>query len=143
MTSSPKPTKAKPTHKKQARILNINFQSLRKKGKLLETIIESWLDPTFRSSEIFPDYYLYDIECRDRSKDPHGGVLIAVKKQLQLGNITKSKDIELITGSVSLEGKKKMLVGEFYRPPDKTDEDYLNKVKEEISTIKEKHQTSL
>ena len=149
MTSSPKPTKAKPTHKKQVRILNINFQSLRKKGKLLETIIESsdpdiiigtetWLDPTFRSSEIFPDY-LYDIERRDRPKDPHGGVLIAAKKQLQLGNITKSKDIELITGSVSLEGKKKMLVGAFYRPPDKTDEDYLNKVKEEISTIKEKH----
>jgi hypothetical protein len=62
---------------------------------------------------------------------------------VQLGNITKSKDIELIVGSVSLEGKKKMLVGAFYRPPDKTDEDYLNKVKEEISTIKEKHQTSL
>jgi hypothetical protein len=40
-------------------------------------------------------------------KDPHGGVLIVAKKQLQLGNITKSKDIELITGSVSLEGKKK------------------------------------
>jgi hypothetical protein len=32
-----------------------------------------------------------------------------------------------------------MLVVAFYRPPDKTDEDYLNKVKEEISTIKEKH----
>jgi hypothetical protein len=44
MTSSPKPAKAKPTHKKQARILNINFQSLRKKGKLLETIIE-YTDP--------------------------------------------------------------------------------------------------
>jgi hypothetical protein len=74
-------------------------------------------DPTFRSSEIFPDYYLYDIERRDRPKDPHGGVLIAAKKKLQLGNITKSKDIELITGSVSLEGKKKMLVGAFYHPP--------------------------
>ena len=31
-----------------------------------------------------------------------------------------------------------MLVGAFYRQPDKTDADYLNKVKEEISTIKEK-----
>jgi hypothetical protein len=67
---------------------------LRKKGKLLETIIEStdpdiiigtetWLDPTFRSSEIFPDYYLYDIERRDRPKDSHGGVFIAAKKQLK------------------------------------------------------------
>jgi hypothetical protein len=127
---------------------------LRKKGKLLETIIEStdpdiiigtetWLNPTFRSSEIFPDYYLYDIERRDLPKDPYGGVLIAAKKQLQLGNITKNKDIELITRSVSLEGKKKMLVGAFYRPPDKTDEDYLNKVKEEISTIKEKHRRDI
>jgi len=36
-----------------------------------------------------------------------------------------------------------MLVGAFYRPPDKTDEDYLNKVKEEISTIKEKHRRGI
>ena len=43
------------------------------------------------------------------------------------------------THKKTLEGKKKMLVGAFYRSPDKTDEDYLNKVKEEISTIKEKH----
>jgi hypothetical protein len=36
-----------------------------------------------------------------------------------------------------------MLVCAFYRPPDKTDEDYLNKVKEEISTIKEKHRRDI
>ena len=36
-----------------------------------------------------------------------------------------------------------MVVGAFYRPPDKTDEDYLNKVKEEISTIKEKHRRDI
>jgi hypothetical protein len=36
-----------------------------------------------------------------------------------------------------------MLVGAFYRPPDKTNEDYLNKVKEEISTIKEKHRRDI
>jgi hypothetical protein len=30
-----------------------------------------------------------------------------------------------------------------YRPPDKTDEDYLNKIKEEISTIKEKHRRDI
>jgi methylmalonyl-CoA mutase cobalamin-binding subunit len=36
-----------------------------------------------------------------------------------------------------------MHVGAFYRPPDKTDEDYLNKVKEEISTIKEKHRRDI
>jgi hypothetical protein len=63
---------------------------LREKVKLPETIIEStgpdiiigtetWLDPIFKSSEISPDYYPYDIERRDRPKDPYGGVLIAVK----------------------------------------------------------------
>ncbi|CAG2232580.1 unnamed protein product [Mytilus edulis] len=154
MTSSPKPAKTKPTPKKQLRLLNINFQSLRKKGKLLEAIIEStdpdiiigtetWLDPNIKSSEIFPDYLKYDIERRDRPKDPHGGVLIAAKQTLQLGNITKSGEIELLTGTIALEGKKKMLIGAFYRPPDKTDDTYLNTVKEEISTIKSKHQKNI
>ncbi|CAG2194538.1 unnamed protein product [Mytilus edulis] len=74
----------------------------KKKGKLLEAIIEStdpdiiigtdtWLDPNIKSSEIFPDYFQYDIERRDRPKDTHGGVLIAAKQSLQqLRNITKS-----------------------------------------------------
>ena len=154
MTSSPKPTKTKPATKKQLRILNINFQSLRKKGKLLEAIIEStepdviigtetWLDPNIKSSEIIPDYFHYDTERRDRPKDPHGGVLIAAKQTLQLGNIIKSTEIELLTGTINLEGKKKMLIGAFYRPPDKTDDTYLNKMKDEINNIRAKHQKDI
>ncbi|CAG2243813.1 unnamed protein product [Mytilus edulis] len=154
MTSSPKPTKTKPATKKQLRILNINFQSLRKKGKLLEAIIEStepdviigtetWLDPNIKSSEIIPDYFHYDTERRDRPKDPHGGVLIAAKQTLQLGNIIKSTEIELLTGTINLEGKKKILIGAFYRPPDKTDDTYLNKMKDEINNIRAKHQKDI
>ncbi|CAC5412114.1 unnamed protein product [Mytilus coruscus] len=41
MISSPKPTKTNLVPKKQLRILNINCQSLRKKGKLLETSFAS------------------------------------------------------------------------------------------------------
>jgi hypothetical protein len=37
--------------------------------------------------------------------------MIAAKQSLQLENITKGEDIELITGTISLEGKKKMLIG--------------------------------
>jgi hypothetical protein len=130
MTSSSKlKTKIKPATKKHIRILNMNFQSLKKKGKLLEAIIEStepdiiigtetWLDSNIKSSEIIPDYFQYDRERRDRLKDPHRGVMIAAKQSLQLGNITKGKDIQLITGTISLEGKKKMLICAFYRPPD-------------------------
>jgi hypothetical protein len=91
--------------------LNINFQSLKKKGKLLEAIIETtepdiiigtltWLDSNIKSSEIIPDYFQYNTERRDRPKDPHGGVIIAAKQSLQLGNITKGKDIQY-TPSVS------------------------------------------
>ncbi|XP_063416249.1 uncharacterized protein LOC134697892 [Mytilus trossulus] len=127
---------------------------LRKKGKLLEAIIEStepdviigtetWLDPNIKSSEIILDYFHYDTERRDRPKDPHGGVLIAAKQTLQLGNIIKSTEIELLTGTINLEGKKKMLIGAFYRPPDKTDDTYLNKMKDEINNIRAKHQKDI
>ena len=133
MTSSPKTQKSKSTPKKHLRILNINFQSLRKKGKQLETLIEStdpdiilgtetWLDPNIKNSEIIPDYYQYDVERRDRPNDPHGGVIIATKQHLQMSNTTKSKNIELVTGTICIEGNKKMLIGSFYRPPDKTDD---------------------
>jgi len=154
MSSSPKPAKPKPTAKKTLRILNINFQSLRKKGKLLETIIDStdpdviigtetWLDPNIKSSEIIPDFQNYDIERRDRPTDPHGGVMLATKKALLLGNINKSSNIELISGTINLEGKKKMLIGSYYRPPDKTNDSYLNQVKEEISNTRWKHKKDL
>ncbi|CAC5417359.1 unnamed protein product [Mytilus coruscus] len=73
------------------------------------------------------------------TKDPHGGVMIAAKKSLQLGYIIKSKDIELITGTINLEENKKMLVGAFYRPPDNTDDTYLNQMTNEINTIRMKH----
>jgi hypothetical protein len=46
-------------------------------------------------------------------------IIASSRQSLQLGNITKGKDIhvELITGTISFEGKKKMLIGSFYRPP--------------------------
>ncbi|CAC5398880.1 unnamed protein product [Mytilus coruscus] len=104
---------------------------------------ETWLDPNIKSSEIIPDYFHYDTEHRDRPKDPHGGVMIAAKQTLRLGNIIKSTDIELLTGTINLEGKKKILIGAFYRPHDKTDDTYLNKMKDEINNIRAKHQKDI
>ena len=79
-TSSPKVIRGNKTKDiKSLRMLNINFQSLRKKGKLLEAIIEdsdpdiiigteTWLDSTIRSAEIIPFVLGYDIQRRDRQK---------------------------------------------------------------------------
>ena len=102
MASSPKPASKEHRNRKSLRLLTINFQSLRKKGKLLKAIIddtepdiilgtETWLDESIKSSEILPNYLGYDVQRRDRKSDKHGGVLIAARRDLQLGNISQSR----------------------------------------------------
>ena len=104
MSSSPKPGTRPRPKKKSLRILIVNFQSLRKKGKLLEAIIidsdpdiiigfETWLDKSLASSEVLPNDLGFDIQQRDRLQDPHGGVLIAARRDLQLRNIHCSETI--------------------------------------------------
>lgn len=55
-------------------------------------------------------------ERRDRHKDLHGGVITAPTQSLELGSIARSTEIELlhvVTGTISLEGTKKILIGAF------------------------------
>ena len=144
-TSSPKPRpKLPPSKNPTLRILVINFQSLRNKGKLLECVIEdtdpdiimgteTWLDTGLKSSEILPYQLGYDIQRRDRPNDPHGGVLIASKSHLQIGDVIVSPSFELLSANITLE-KKKFRIAAFYRPPNKTD--YLQTVKNELSQLK-------
>ncbi|CAG2207764.1 unnamed protein product [Mytilus edulis] len=137
-TSSPIKPKSKTFNRanntKGLRILNINFQSLRKKGKLLELIIidtdpdiilgtETWLDDTISSSEILSNDLDYNIQRRDRPTDRHGGVLIAAKKHLQLHNVYKSKNIEMISGVITTNSKK-ITLASYYRPPNRTDNEH-------------------
>lgn len=150
-TSSPKTAANKDQlrPKKSLRILNINFNSARKKGKLLEAIIddtdpdiilgtETWLDEKLGTAEILPSYLGYDVHRHDRSTDPHGGVLIAAKRELQLSDITRSKETEMISGSVQLSKRKKLIVAAFYRPPIRTDEAYTTAATTEFFTLKDK-----
>lgn len=137
------------THRKNGlRILNINFQSLRKKGKLLETVIldsdpdiilgtETWLDDSIKSSDILPNEFEYTIHRRDRSTDHHGGVLSAAKNHLELHNIQKSKEIEMISGEIKLNTKK-VTLSAYYRPPNRTDNHYLDNTVEEFISIKQR-----
>ena len=146
-TLSPKPRpKLPPSKNPTLRILVINFQSLCNKGKLLECVIEdtdpdiimgteTWLDTGLKSSEILPYQLGYDIQRRDRPNDPHGGVLIASKSHLQIGDVIVSPSLELLSANITLE-KKKFRIAAFYRPPNKTDTDYLQTVKNELSQLK-------
>lgn len=147
MASSPKTPRNIPQKRKQLRLLVINFQSLRKKGKLLESIIESsepdvllgtetWLDDSIKSSEIIPNYLGYDVQRRDRKSDQHGGVLIAAKRELQPEHVQISKEIEMISCTIKTADHKKVKLAAYYRPPNRVDEKYLNTTMEEITLLR-------
>ena len=91
-------------------ILNINCQSIKKKGRDLEPHIdstdpdiilgtESRLNEHVSSAEFFPNFLGFDVHRRDRTHS-HGRVFIATKHELEMRDIKKSKDIEMISGTV-------------------------------------------
>ena len=157
VASSPKPIHYTGGHlrkSKSLRFLCINFQSARKKGKDIATLVETvcpdvilgtetWLSPDVCSSEVFDDSLGYDIHRNDRSENPHGGVLIAAKKDLELHDVKCSKDVELISGTINVSKQKKMVISSFYRPPSKVDEGYLNKSSSEISNLRKDSKKSV
>ena len=148
LTSSPKPatpqnSKSSPRH---LRILNINFRSARKKGKQIEAIIdatnpdiligtETWLDPNIHSSEISPNYLGYTVHRRDRKGEAYGGVLIAVKNDLETENFKASKTLEMIRGTIKISKRKTLNIVAFYRPPSEDKDAYLQTVKNEFDSI--------
>ena len=112
--------------KQDLNTLVINFQSLWKKRAELSNLstdcktdiiigTETWLVPGTTNSELMLDDY--DIYRRDRPSRG-GGVLIAIKKSLCSEQISASKDTETIFCKVQLKGKKPLIIGCVYRPPD-------------------------
>ena len=100
---------------------------------------ETWFDPNIKSSEILPEYQHFDIARRNRPSDPHGGVIIIAKKELHLGDVSLSKNLEMISGTIKLEGRKKMVLVTYYRPPHQTDETINRLCKQEIMELRNKH----
>ena len=66
----------------------------------------------------------FGIQWKDRPQDPDGGVLLAARRDLQLRNIHCSEIIDLISGTVTLEGNKTICIASYYRPTKRTDEAY-------------------
>ncbi|KAK6178593.1 hypothetical protein SNE40_013347 [Patella caerulea] len=93
---------------------------------------ETWLDGNVESTEFLPDRMGYKVARKDRPTDPHGGVLIAAKNEILMTDI-KTYSSEMISATLSLDKGKKVLVAVFYRPPDKTDQLYLEGAKKDIA----------
>jgi hypothetical protein len=144
MTSSPiqnTTRNVKSKQRKSLRILVINFRSLRNPDIIMGT--ETFLDPNIKSSEIFTEYQHFDIARRDRPSDPHDGVIIIAKKELQLEDVSLSKNLQMISGTIKLEGRKKMVLVTYYRPPHQTDETINRLCKQEIMELRNKHKKDI
>jgi hypothetical protein len=153
ISSSPRVNKPRLKPREKLRVLNINFQSVRKKGKLLESIIDSaepdiiigtetWLTDEVRSEEILSASLEFDVYRRDRPTDAHGGVLIAVRRDLMLNDIVRSDNVELISGKIKSKDKT-IVIAAFYRPPNRVEESYLKTAQEEIAAIRHKNKTAV
>jgi hypothetical protein len=153
-TSSPKAKIRDITSRNQLRILTINFQSVKKKGRLLESIIattepdiiigtETWLSDNIHSEEIISPELNYDVYRRDRHTDAHGGVMIAARRELMFSNVTKSETLELISGTIKLRNQTPVILAGYYRPPNRTEESYLAAAQQEFASIRLKHKTAV
>ncbi|XP_071123237.1 uncharacterized protein [Mytilus edulis] len=140
-------------NRKALRTLIINFQSIKNKRTELPILIETanpdiiigtetWLSNNIGSREIFPPELGYDVIRRDREKDPHGGVLIAAKNELELSQVSISKDAEMITGKIKI-GTKQYIITSFYRPPNKTDNKYAERAITEIHNLRNNNKRSI
>eukprot|EP00057_Strongylocentrotus_purpuratus_P016740 XP_011671214.1 PREDICTED: uncharacterized protein LOC105441623 [Strongylocentrotus purpuratus] len=153
-SSSPRTSKKKPNNptKPKAKvltILNVNCQSIRAKKQSFAILIhqhnpdvvigtESWLTEDIRSSEVFPTDH-YNIERRDRPNDPHGGVFLAIRKDLLASReIELETDCELIWCKISMPGAKTLHVAAFYRPHE-GDEMSLTELERSLSRLSPTH----
>ena len=105
-------------------ILNTNFQSLWPKKEELSNLAylekadviigtETWLPPDIENSELLLNDY--DISRRDRNREG-GGVMIAIKKNLNRREISKSTTSEVIFCAIDLSDGKQLVIGAAYRP---------------------------
>ena len=131
--------------------LVINFQSL--SNKLAEFSImtqnekpdiiiatETWLNDSIKNTELLLDDY--DLHRRDRTHKNGGGVLLAVRKDLEGKTILSSKTTESIYSKVKINDRKSLIIGAIYRPPD-NDSNYSTEICEEIHKIALENKNSL
>ena len=135
----------------------MNCQSIKHKRDELATIIESsdpdilmftetWLHPNIKNNEFLPDHY--EAHRRDRPGDPHGGVLLAIKKDLNSQDVNWSTDAncdapdtEMVFAKITNKKIGNILIGCCYRPPS-SDMDYNNSMSLSIRSLMNRNQAA-
>ena len=143
-SSTPTRTKSQKSSK-PLRIININFQSIKMKqcriSNLLESVkpdiilgTETWLDPSIKSSEIFPRGY--SVFRKDRTKSGGGGVLIAVTSELICEEVPElDSNCEIIWAKIKLIGNGTLYLGSYYRR-NVSDQESLVQLEASLSRIR-------
>ena len=155
MSSSPsKPTNSSRTVPKntQIRVVNVNFRSIRcKKAELLvflemtdpDVVIgtETWLTRDDCSREFFPENY--SVYRADRTGNTgYGGVLLAIKTNLNSHQLTTNSNCELVLATFSIGKKSQVLVGSCYRAPSSTQE-YSKSITDTLCDLHQQHKDAI
>jgi hypothetical protein len=134
-SSSVKPVHAStPINKRNAhsksnfplRVLNIHFQSIKRKQHLVNNIIESskpdivvgtetWLKPNIHTNEVFPEKY--NVYRKDRIDQEEGGFLLAIKKEFigdEVNDMHLDEKGEMIWAKIEIVGSKTLYVSLSY-----------------------------
>lgn len=154
--SPPKPKNRPHNHKTGNHLrLLINCQCISNKKHHIDILVETttpdmiigtetWLHSDIPSSEFIDPNLGLNVYRNDRASDTHGGVIIAVKTNIEVTDIKKSKNVELIFGAqFSCQRVTKMVIAAYYRPPNRTDEAYLTETYNELIDLKQKHKKSI
>ena len=98
----------------------VNCQSLRRRKDIFQTSIaqirpdviigtESWLDPSIKDGDIFPEEFKGNVYRKDRKSDHHGGVFVAIKNTFDSEEAEELKSTaEIIWAKVTLPSGSKL-----------------------------------
>ena len=128
---------ARPTSKSATslKVIVINFQSIKNKKEEVANLIEqsdpsiimgteTWLTPSISSAEFFPSNY--EVLRKDR-KDGHGGVLLAIKKDLIIDTVDINTLTEAVFAKLQMGKNVSLFIGALYRSPS-SDIEYMNQL---------------
>ena len=153
-TSSPQrpgtSMKALPSKRNKLKIILANFQGMKTKreviAEMLQSLnpdivigVESHLDSSVSSAEIFPPTYCSHVHRRDRVGKKGGGVFITSREDIDMTPLPELSSASSETAWAELQTHHgKVLIGAHYRPPN-SPEDVLIDLDASIANVTNHH----